>query len=213
MIWDKYQNEFRSTLIAHGQKLVIAISGRSGSGKSSVAYHLCKKFKEEGLPAKHLWADNFYRDNYQGLDPATRTERRRQRGYSEIGPIEYDWLAIGNILAAFSNNNKCVMPCIDILTQDIDWLETDFSRHKILVIDGLYAIHKEMKADFRFFLEGETSPDKDYRDNESDSEDRRRILQEEKVAIQKIKEDQINANDLIVLSYEIKSYRLESGIA
>ena len=46
------------------------------------------------------------------------------------------------------------MPCIDVLNQQIDHLETNFSDVNILVLDGLYAIDERLQSDFRFLIDG-----------------------------------------------------------
>lgn len=247
-IWEAFFKEFEDAE-PRGQKVIIAISGRSGSGKSSVAYYLCQCFMqhwknkvknvfqaEEGKwtraerelsceqirlwerkKAVHLWVDDFYKENYMGLDPAGRKNRRKLRDYQGIGPDEYDWIEIGAILDAFKRNKKSRMPCVDLLNQQIDWLETDFSGCDVLVLDGLYAIDMSkqgLKADLSFFIEGEISTGPDPRDQETDNEERRIILAAEAKEIDNMKQYRINQRDLVALTWdeqrqdwEIRQYR------
>ena len=154
-----FKNRFAEKL-SQQHKLVIAISGESGSGKTTIAYQLSKQlmyeFKKEGnsINVKHLYADNFYIENYRMDNPAKREQKRKAQKYENIGADEYDWKMINNIIHCFLNGYICRMPCVDVLNQQIDYLETNFKQVDILVFDGLYAIDKRMNSDFRFFIDG-----------------------------------------------------------
>lgn len=142
------------------KKIVIAISGESGSGKTSIAYQFCKqlmaRFNNVGksLSIKHLHVDNFYLDNYRMENPASRDERIKSNDFTGIGPDQYDWQMIDNILHCFRNGYDCRMPCVDVLNHQIDHLESNFSEVDILLLDGLFAIDAKMKTDYRFFVAG-----------------------------------------------------------
>ena len=140
--------------------MVISISGESGSGKSTIAYQLSKQLMDDcmgvgkGINVKHLYVDNFYSENYRMDKPSKREERIIDREYEGIGPDEYDWCMIDNVLHCFADGDVCRMPCIDFLNQQIDHLETNFSDVNILVLDGLYAIDERLQSDFRFLVDG-----------------------------------------------------------
>ena len=203
-IWKTYHKQFEE-INKKSNKLIIAISGNSGSGKSSIAYYLCKLFIEENKKnAKHLWTDDFYLENYKMMDPTKRNKRRDTTNYQNIGAKEYNWKEIALILDAFRNGTKCRMPCVDLLNQQIDWLETDFKNINVLVIEGLFAIDLDkniLEVNYKFFIEGGTIVQLNNKEQRKHSLVQQKILEAEHKAISKIKEDGIANNDLIALAY------------
>ncbi|MDZ7774115.1 MAG: adenylyl-sulfate kinase [Bacteroidales bacterium] len=61
------------------EKFIVAISGESGSGKSELAHSLARKLKEEGIRAKPLHIDNYYKTH-----PLERNEWRKSHGMESI---------------------------------------------------------------------------------------------------------------------------------
>ena len=159
-IFNIFKNRFKETFLVNNRKMVISISGESGSGKSTIACQLSKRLMKDfmggrkGINVKHLYIDNFYIENYRMDRPSEREERIIARKYEGIGPDEYDWHMINNVLHCFANGYVCRMPCVDVLNQQIDHLETNFSDVNILVLDGIYAIDERLQSDFRFLING-----------------------------------------------------------
>ena len=129
-----------------GDKIILAISGESGSGKSELAHLVARELKTLNTPAKILHIDNYYR-----IPPQERTRWRQEQGFDSIGYTEYDWELINQNIAEFLQNKKSQMPCIDLLTDQIDLLHTDFQGIKYLIIEGLYSIKAE--AAVRVFID------------------------------------------------------------
>lgn len=128
-------------------KLVIAIGGESGSGKTEVAHELGCALKERGTPAKIMHIDNYYR-----VPPRDRTAWRKEHGLESIGTSEYDWDLINrNIEDFLQDRERATMPCIDLLTDQIDQLQTSFKGLQYLIIEGLYAVKAE--ADLRVLID------------------------------------------------------------
>jgi len=130
-----------------GNKFVVAISGESGAGKSEISHSLAILLKALNIRVKILHTDNYYR-----VHPLERREHRISNNYESVGVDEYDWKSLHQNIDDFRNNRKVTVPCIDIITDDVDRLSTDFSKIQILVIDGLYAIRTE-GADLRVFID------------------------------------------------------------
>ncbi|MCK5312063.1 MAG: hypothetical protein KAJ62_08135 [Desulfobacteraceae bacterium] len=155
-----FKKRFEDAFATNNQKIVISISGESGSGKSTISYQLSKKLMSEfrgvrkNINVKHLYVDNFYIENHRMDRSSKRGERISARGYTGIGPDEYDWPMIYDVLHCFANGHVCRMPCIDVLNQQLDFLETNFSDVNVLVLDGLYAIDERLQSDFRFLIDG-----------------------------------------------------------
>lgn len=128
-------------------KYIVAISGESGAGKSEVSHSLAKILKEEHIRVKVLHTDNYYK-----VPPLLRTEWRRTKGIQSVGQNEYDWNLIHRNIQDFKEERESMMPCIDIIPEQVDKLITDFKKIDMLVIDGLYAL-KTDGIDFRVFID------------------------------------------------------------
>ncbi len=125
----------------------MAISGESGSGKSELAHSLAKMLKKEGITAKPIHIDNYYKTL-----PKVRNQWRREHGPESIGYTEYDWDTIYDNIKAFKAGEKATMPCVDIVTDQVDTLITDFHEVEMLIIDGLYAVKTE-GTDLNVFID------------------------------------------------------------
>jgi len=128
--------------------MVIAISGESGSGKSELTHTLAKRLRREDIFAKPLHTDNYYTS-----DPLVRKEWRVSQGIENVvGYSEYDWATIHKNIEDFKRGRKSEMPCVDLVTEQVDRLITDFSTVDMLIVDGLYAMKAE-GVDLKIFIE------------------------------------------------------------
>ena len=129
-------------------KMIIGIPGESGSGKSELAHVISKGLRKHGISAKPLHIDNYYR-----ILPLLRTEWRKQHGIENVvGYGEYDWDTLYRNVQEFKDGKVSTGPCVDLVTEQVDQLTTDYSTVDMLVIDGLYAIKTE-GIDLRIFIE------------------------------------------------------------
>ncbi len=163
------------------EKMVIAISGESGSGKSELTHLIAKGLLKNGIPAKPIHTDNFYK-----VLPLERAEWRRNHGVEQVvGPDEYDWEAINRVVDDFRYDRRSEMPCVDLVTQRVDCLVTDFREIKALVMDGLYAI-KTPGVDLAVMIEltyHETKKSQGSRGKETPDEFRFQVLEAEHQAV------------------------------
>lgn len=165
------------------EKLVVAIGGESGSGKSELAHVVSRSLKEVGRLAKILHTDNYYK-----VSPTKRTAWRKEHGIDSIGWTEYDWDLIGRNVAEFRENKEAVLPCIDLLTDQEDQLLTDFAGIPTLILEGLYAVKAE--ADLRVFIDltyHETKKAQVVRGKEPQSEYRLQVLQREHEVVRSLR--------------------------
>jgi uridine kinase len=128
-------------------KFIVAISGESGAGKSEVSHSLAKILKDAHVRVKVLHTDNYYK-----VPPLLRPEWRRTKGIESVGHNEYDWNLIHRNIQDFKEDRESMMPCIDIIPEQVDKLITDFKKIDVLVIDGLYALKAE-GIDLRVFID------------------------------------------------------------
>lgn len=189
LITEKHENAAKAILpfiLEHKvPKMLIGISGESGSGKTELAHVLAKMLRKEGIVAKPLHIDNYYR-----IHPLLRTEWRKQHGIDKaVGFTEYDWDTINKNLDDFRNDRVSTMPCIDLVTEQVDQLTTDFKGVDMLIVDGLYAI-KTDGIDVRIFIEltyHETKKAQVVRGKEPQNEYRMQVLEREHQVVQSLR--------------------------
>lgn len=168
-------------------KYIVAISGESGSGKTELAHVIAKGLRKHGLFAKPMHTDNFYNTH-----PLERREWRSNEGIENVvGYNEYKWDEINRVVDDFKNGRISEMPCVDLVTEQVDKLSTDFSDVDMLIVDGLYAIKTE-GVDLRIFidityLETKEKHTKDARGKEVMDEIRWATLEQEHKMVQSLK--------------------------
>jgi uridine kinase len=181
-------------------KFIVAISGESGSGKSELAHVIAKGLRKYNIMAKPLHTDNYYNS-----DPLKRKAWRVENGIEKVvGYNEYLWDEIHQNVDDFKNNRKSEMPCVDLVTEQVDRLITDFSTVDMLIVDGLYSI-KTNHVDLRVFieltyLETKEKHTKDSRGKEVMDEVRWAILGQEHKMVQSLKP---MADLLVTREYEV----------
>ncbi len=181
------------------EKFIVAISGESGSGKTELAHVIAKGMRKHGIFAKPMHIDNFYNTH-----PLKRRQWRSEQGIENVvGFNEYLWDDINRVIDDFNNGRVSEMPCVDLVTEQVDKLTTDFSEVDMLIVDGFYAIKTE-GIDLRIFidltyLETKEKHTKDARGKEVMDEVRWATLAQEHKMVQSLKP---NADLLISKDYE-----------
>ncbi|UCG27373.1 MAG: hypothetical protein JSV24_10395 [Bacteroidales bacterium] len=165
-------------------RYIVGISGESGSGKSELAHALGKLLKGDKIRVKVIHTDNYYK-----IQPLLREEWRRNKGFDKIGLDEYDWVKIRKTIRDFKEAQECMIPCIDLIPEQVDKLITDFSKIDLLIIDGLYAINAE-NIDLRIFIDltyRETKINQIVRMKEAMTDFRLQILEREHRSVSSLK--------------------------
>lgn len=183
-------------------KYIVAISGESGSGKSELTQCVAKQLRKEGIFAKPIHIDNYYR-----IHPLVRKDWRITNGIDKVvGYGEYDWETIYKNINDFKQGNSSTMPCIDLVTEQVDSLTTDFKTVDMLIIDGLYAIKTE-GVNLRVFIEltyHETKKAQVVRGKEPQNEYRMQVLEKEHQMVLALRE---SANMLVNKEYLIEDVK------
>lgn len=173
------------------EKVILAVGGESGSGKTEIAHEVARELKHRGTPAKIMHIDNYYLTS-----PTERTRWRKEHGIDMIGYTEYDWDAINLNLDQFRNDQEQIrMPCVDLLTDQVDQLITSFKGIKYLIIEGLYAI--QANADLKVLIDltyHDTKKAQYLRGKEPTTDFRWQVLEREHQVVQSIR----NQADLLV---------------
>ncbi len=128
-------------------RYIVGISGESGSGKSELSHALGKALKENHIRVKIIHTDNYYK-----IQPLLREEWRRNKGFDKIGIDEYDWIKIKKTIRDYKEEQECMIPCVDLIPEQVDKLIVDFEKIDLLILDGLYAIHAP-DIDMRVFID------------------------------------------------------------
>jgi uridine kinase len=202
LITEKHQKAgeiiIEKILVNQKPKMIIGISGESGSGKSELAHVIAKGMRKHGIFAKPLHIDNYYR-----IHPLKRTEWRKDNGIEKVvGFWEYDWDTINRNIQEFREGKLSTGPCVDLVTEQVDQLTTDYSVIEMLVVDGLYAIKTE-GVDLRVFIEltyHETKKAQVVRGKEPQNEYRMAVLEQEHKMVQSLRP---MADILITMNYEV----------
>lgn len=128
-------------------KYIVTLSGEVSSGKCEISNALARLYKKDGVKCKILHMDDYYK-----IPPEERTAWRMKRGIESIGYDEYNWPRIRQNITEFRNGTKSSLPCVDLVTLQVDELITDFSEIDMLIINGLYSV-KIQEANLRVFVE------------------------------------------------------------
>ncbi len=188
----------KEVLARKTKKYIIGISGESGSGKSELAHAVAKGLRKHGITAKPLHIDNYYR-----ILPLERTQWRTENGIEKVvGYNEYDWETIYRNINEFKQGLSSTGPCVDLVTEQVDQLTTDYNIVDMLIIDGLYAIKTE-GVDLSVFIEltyHETKKAQVVRGKEPQNEYRARVLEQEHKMVQALR---TKADLLINMEYQL----------
>ena len=167
-----------------GQKIVIAIGGESGSGKSELGHEVARLLKAQNTPAKVMHIDNYYKTS-----PQERNPWRKAHGVKNIGYTEYNWDFINRNLEEFCEDAAvAVMPCVDLLTDQEDFITTSFHGLRYMVVEGLYAV--KIEADLRVLIDltyHETKKAQLVRGKETMDEWRLQVLEQEHQVVQSLR--------------------------
>lgn len=202
LITEKHENAAKE-IVPHilknrKDKFIIAISGESGSGKTELAHVIAKMLRKSDIICKPVHIDNYYR-----ILPLLRTEWRKKNGIQEsVGLGEYDWDTINKNIDDFKNSRASTMPCVDLVTEQVDQLTTDFNGVDMIIVDGLYAINTP-GVDLRIFIEltyHETKKAQVVRGKEPQNEYRMQVLEQEHQVVLSLRP---KADLLINMDYQV----------
>jgi uridine kinase len=202
LITEKHENAAKE-IVPHilknrMDKFIIAISGESGSGKTELAHVIAKMLRKADIICKPIHIDNYYR-----ILPLLRTEWRKKHGIQQaVGLGEYDWDTINKNIDDFRNSRVSTMPCVDLVTEQVDQLTTDFNGVDMIIIDGLYAINTP-GVDLSIFIEltyHETKKAQVVRGKEPQNEYRMQVLEQEHQVVLSLRN---KANLLINMEYQV----------
>ena len=167
-------------------KYIMTVTGEVGTGKSTVSLLLAKLLKENGSRVKIMDLDNYY-----NIPPLERKAWRLENGVEKVGLDEYNWEKIYENIEDFKKGRKASMPLVDMMTDYVDEIKTDFNGVDILIIKGLYSI-KCKESKLKVFIElsyEEAINNKLYIPMEMTDDFRIKVMKEEQKVVQQLKKN------------------------
>ncbi len=127
-------------------KLVLAIAGESGSGKTHMAIALEASFGSSGIKTEVLHMDDFFK-----LPPKLNHQNRLQ-DFNSVGPAEVDLERLNQILSSFKNNASIInAPLVDYNKDQIEDHEVNLKDVQVLIVEGTYSFYLNA-IDFHLFM-------------------------------------------------------------
>jgi uridine kinase len=157
-------------------KFILGISGEAGVGKSEISHSIALQLRKEHIRVKVIHTGNYYK-----IPPLLMTEWRKTKGIESVGMSEYDWNLLSMNIQDFKEDRESMMPCIDVVPEQMDKLITDFKKIDFLIISGLYAI-KADGIDLRVYVEidyHDLNTGKNTQKKESKDEFKLKVLEKE----------------------------------
>ena len=167
-------------------KMILAIGGESGTGKTEVACVLRDLLFLQGYRVNIISLDDYY-----STLPGERMLARKQSNYKQVGLIEIDWNFVTSILKRFLSSKSRVIftQRTNRYTNSVESVQWHSGDVDILIVEGLYANYLKIPA-VKCFLEGSIQDTKAFRvkrGKETLDKHREKILKIEKKEISKIK--------------------------
>lgn len=160
-------------LLQRGSRLVLAVGGESGSGKSVTAVCLRDLLAETGLQAVILHLDDYF------VFPPATNHRRRLEDIGRVGMQEVRMDLLQDHVDAFRAGGEFLRkPLSNYHTNEITEEMLDISGTRVLIVEGTYSLALQ-SADCRIFLSRnylETKTQRLLRGREADDEFIERVL-------------------------------------
>ncbi len=119
------------------EKIIFAVGGESGTGKSEVAYLVGDALNKQEIPTVSWSFDNAYT-----IPPAIREEKRAENYEKNVGVIEMNRSLIKDVIFCFEKEKPVTVPVITINgdgSRPVKEITLEMEGKKVLIFDGLYA--------------------------------------------------------------------------
>lgn len=134
------------TLAQRASRIVIAVAGESGSGKSVTAVCLARELTASGHVTEVLHQDDYF------IRPPAANHAHRVADLTSVGPQEVDFDRLRAHVAAFRRGEHGVAaPRVNYGADRFDTEPRDFRSVQILVVEGTYVL-ASVDSDIRIFL-------------------------------------------------------------
>ncbi len=174
------------------KRIIVLISGESGTGKTEIASILQQKLWDDyGLRVKIVHLDDYYKTSWED-----RNKIRKLKGLDTIGVKEIKWYLIKRLIKDyFQHKKELLVQRIHKYTNSIEQVICKNPSIDILIIEGLYALYakKFNNSDLMFgiFLEGTYKDTYEFRKERAkenpDDKFRQKILEKEHLVVERLK--------------------------
>lgn len=131
----------------NGRRIVVAVAGESGSGKTVTALALSGVLTDSALPAVVVHQDDFF------VRPPRANHEHRRHHPDSVGPDEVNLSAMQEAIDAFRSGAPGVdVPQVDRATDSFRTQRLDLTQARVLVVEGTYTFLLE-RIDLRVFHE------------------------------------------------------------
>ena len=128
------------------KKIVIAIGGESGCGKSTTAICLEREFIENNIKCTTLHMDSYFKL------PPKDNHLNRLKNIENVGPHEINMSLLNNHIIAFKTNKaKITIPNVIYSANTFSHSEINLSDIQVLIIEGVYSFLLQ-GIDYKVFL-------------------------------------------------------------
>jgi len=121
-------------MVGINRRLIVTVSGESGSGKSETAHAICNALAGAGLHSVVLGQDDYF------VLPPRSNDRKRRQDEDWLGPhleVRMDLLN-QHIKAALEGAGEIVKPLVDYAADSIGEERVSLEGAKVLIIEGTY---------------------------------------------------------------------------
>lgn len=119
------------------EKIILAVGGESGTGKSEVAYLVENALIKKGIQTVAWSFDNAYI-----TPPAIREEKRAEDYEKNVGLVEMNRPLIKEVISSFEHEKPVTVPVIVINgngSRPVKEITLKMEGKRVLIFDGLYA--------------------------------------------------------------------------
>jgi len=146
-------------LTYYHKKMIVAIGGQSGTGKTEISHLLQKSlWDKHKIRSCIISIDDYYKTMWND-----RNKVRAKGGMNSVGMCEIDWKKLDIIIKRFHSKDKYLsIQRIHKFTNTLEKVIVDNSAIDILIIEGIYACHLS-DATVKVFLDGSIDDTKSFR--------------------------------------------------
>lgn len=132
--------------VLSNNKIVVAIGGESGSGKTTTAVSLERILAEKGIRSTTIHMDSYFKL------PPKENHQSRVKDLTSVGPQEIDMRLLNEHIASFKQNAESIqIPVLNYRKNLFTQEKLELSEIKVLIVEGVYSFLLE-EVDYKIFM-------------------------------------------------------------
>ncbi len=147
---ENFLDEFSTRLINRpNDRILIALSGESASGKSTICNQITKCIKELNLPVNILTADNYFKDISQLIKKYGNFDLLRDAGYDVDAPENFDLDLLRNDILTLQKGEDILSPEYLVNGEGKSKPKSiPVKSQKIIIVEGMCSIYDKIQDVF-----------------------------------------------------------------